>query len=107
MVVCGHFGFDPSGRLQGGPAALLPGLAAEATRAALAAELLVLPDAAARARSAFGAAMALLDVVPVDFALVWDSGDPPAVRAGEGRAVFKMCAGEGWTEPRPFGRSEG
>jgi hypothetical protein len=100
VVVCGRFGADARGRLHGGPAALLPGLAAEPTRAALAAELLGAPDAPARARAAFDAAMGLLEFVPVDFALVWDSGDPPAVRAGEGRAVFTTCAGEGWTEPK-------
>lgn len=104
VVVCGPFGSDARGRLRGGPAALLPGLAAQATRAALAAELLGLPDAPARARTAYEAAMQLLEFVPVDFALVWDSGDPPVVRAGEGRAVFTMCAQEGWTEPAPLAR---
>jgi len=102
VVVCGRFGADTRGRLHGGPAALLPGLAAEPTRAALAAELLRAPDAPSRARTAFEAAMGLLEFVPVDFALVWDAGDPPVVRAGEGRAVFTTCAGEGWTLPKPL-----
>ena len=100
VVVCGRFGVDAGGRLHGGPAALLPGLAAEPTRTALAAELMAVTDTPARARAAFDAAMGLLEFVPVDFALVWDSGDPPAVLAGEGRAVFTACAGKGWTEPR-------
>lgn len=107
VVVCGRFGADSRGRLHGGPAALLPGLAAEPTRAALDAELRGVPDVRGRARTAFEAAMGLLEVVPVDFALVWDSGDPPAVRAGEGRAVFAACAGEGWAEPRPLAGGAG
>lgn len=104
VVVCGHFGADARGRLEGGPAALLPGLAAEALRAALAAELQQLADAPARARLAFETAMAGLEFVPVDFALVWNSEDPPAARAGEGKAVFESCAREGWVEPKPLAR---
>lgn len=99
VVACGRFGAGRDGSLHGGPAALLPGLASAATRAALAERLGAIADPAARARAACAAALGALAHVPVDFALVWDDGDPPAVRAGEARAVFEACVAEGWLGP--------
>jgi len=99
VVVCGRFGVGRDGTLHGGPAALLPGLASAATRAALAERLRAIADPAARARAAYAAALGALAHVPADFALVWSDGDPPAVRAGEGRAVFEACAADGWLVP--------
>lgn len=99
VVVCGRFGVDGRGEVRGGPAALLPGLASAATRAAFEAAL---PAGDARSRSAawLATAMSVLEHVPVDFALVWSGDDPPAFRAGAGREVFEACAAEGWAAPR-------
>ena len=101
VVVVGRFGADRRGRLHGGPAALLPGLAGRAAREALAAALAAEPDSRSRARAAFAAALAMTEHVEIDFALVWNAGDPPAVRAGAGAAVFAACAEEGWLDPPP------
>lgn len=99
VVACGRFGADRNGHLQGGPAALLPGLAGAASRAALAETLAACPDAEARSRAALAAALEALGHVPVDFALVWNADDPAVVRAGEGRAVFAACVADGWAAP--------
>jgi hypothetical protein len=99
VVVCGCFAADARGELRGGPAALLPGLASAATRAAYA-RALPAGGPAERAAAALAASLAVLEHVPVDFALVWSGGDPPEVLAGTGREVFEACATGGWTAPR-------
>lgn len=100
VVVCGRVEADPRGGVRGGPALLLPGLAGAATAAAYAAALPAGGDAAGRARAAWEASSAVLEHVPVDFALAWSGADPPAVLAGDGRAVFEACLGAGWLAPR-------
>lgn len=99
VVVCGPLGADRGGIVRGGPAALLPGLADGPTRAALEASLAALTEPAARARAAFAMALAATEHVAIDFALVWNAGDPPAVKAGAGRAVFEACEAAGWLAP--------
>lgn len=85
VIVVGRFSRDPDGHLHGGPGALLPGLAGADTRRRF--EAAGLPDTIC---------FAALDHVEVDFALVWDAGDPPRVLSGEGRELFARCVADGW-----------
>lgn len=85
VVVVGRFSRDRDGHLHGGPGALLPGLADPGTRRRF--EGAGHPDALC---------FAALDCVEVDFALVWDAGDPPRVLSGEGRELFARCVADGW-----------
>ena len=101
VVTCGRLGAGRHGEVRGGPASLLPGLAGEATRAALGEALAAFRDPAARARAAWAAALEALEHVPVDFALAWNADDPPAVKAGAGRDVFAACDAAGWLAPGP------
>lgn len=98
VVICGRFAVDAQGELHGGPAALLPGLASDATREAFARALPAGP-AADRAAAALTRSLAVLEHVPVDFALLWNDADPPAVVAGAGSAAFEACAAGGWLAP--------
>lgn len=107
VVVCGRLGADRRGVLRGGPAALLPGLADAATRAALEASLAAHRGADARARAAFARALAATEHVAIDFALLWNAADPPAVKAGAGRDVFAACEAEGWLAPPSAAAPEG
>lgn len=76
VVLVGRYARERGG-LHGGPALLLPGLADAATRARF--------DAHADRDAA---SFAVLSLVEVDWALLWDAADPPHVRAGTGVALF-------------------
>ncbi|MCC6348036.1 MAG: hypothetical protein IT347_00395 [Candidatus Eisenbacteria bacterium] len=101
IVVVGRIGADSAGRLRGGPAALLPGVASRATREAQAVRLAARADAASRASAAWREALDAASLAPVDFALLWNDADPPEVLAGEGPAVFAACADRSWHLPSP------
>lgn len=102
VVVCGRFAAGPGGDVHGGPAALLPGLASADARAAFAGALPAGPPAA-RAAAALARAREAAALVPVDFALVWNDADPPAVLAGRGEDVFAAALAAGWLTPRTRG----
>lgn len=94
VVIVGEFASDHARGEHGGPFALLPGLASVETRARLAAlqqaagagnELEVLREAA----------RALLTLVQIDLALVWDQSDPPVVHAG-GADLLEALLLQGW-----------
>ncbi len=107
VVLCGRTGTGADGSAHGGPALLVPGLAGAGTRTALAAALGRATDPPARARAAWEAARATALLVPVDFALLWNDDDPPAVIAGEGGAAFAACEAAGWLPPLPGAGSPG
>lgn len=90
VIVAGSFSRHPSGEIQGGPAALLPGLANADTRARL-----------ARCDDVDGLVRAAAALVGVDFALIWSADDPPRLCAGEGRAVFAHAEAHGWLAVGP------
>lgn len=88
VVVVGRFSRGMAGAMHGGPALLLPGLADADTR-----------ERFRKAGAGDALSFAVLDHVEVDFALVWDSGDPSRARAGAGRETLLQCVAEGWLAP--------
>ncbi len=88
VIVVGRFSRGTGGMLHGGPALLLPGLADADTR-----------ERFRTAGAGDALCFAALDHVEVDFALVWDSGDPSRARAGAGRETLLQCAADGWLSP--------
>ncbi len=114
VVIAGRFA---AGR--GGPAAIWPGLASVAARRVETAALAALP-ADRREPERHARACAAHALASAGFALVWGSGEPPRVLAGDPAAVFAQGIAAGWLaagapdaregavaargirEPRPF-----
>ena len=102
VVIAGRHATGADGRVHGGAAALLPGAASAAARAAFEAAL---GDAGAGARADAALALSLeaLGLVPADFALAWSADDPPRVLAGDARTVEAAARRDGWLGPRGVG----
>ena len=92
LVVVGEMARDRVRGPHGGPLQIHPGLAARASAAA--------QGAGAADGHALATAREASAIVGVDFALVWNQGDPPQVRAGEGLALFDALLAEGWLSAR-------
>jgi len=86
-IVCIGRGFAATGRVEGGPYLLVPGVASLATRQALEAR-----RAEAGERGALAFALEAETQAPVDLALTWDAKG--RVRAGRGRTQFAAFARE-------------
>ena len=98
VVLVGRCAPDAACGMRGGPAALWPGLASAAGRAAHAATL---PSSgSARRSAAWERAIEALERVPSAFALLWNADDPPVVRAGETLALLEACTAAGWLDVR-------
>ncbi|MEO5988500.1 MAG: lactate racemase domain-containing protein [Candidatus Eisenbacteria bacterium] len=94
VVLVGEFANDPVRGAHGGPFALLPGLASAETLSRLVALQRDCGPGSGH-EVLLEAARAMLALVKVDLAVVWDESDPPTVQAGGGD-MLAILLEQGW-----------